>query len=257
MSIITNPVFAGFRNAASVAFSPLSISSFKFGIEARNLSLANTAAIASMADIKGGSNAAQGTAGQRPSYRNDLYAFPVARFDGSNDCLQTPAIDLTATNKLHTFTVFKAVGLPASGTAGNVSEFSNSFSGNAGTFVEYLLSDGKIEAGNNDGSQASYADSNSNIASSFVLLETVIDRSLTLGEVTVYKNGVNDASGRPIDANTTGNFGNFALNIGSRSQTGNFAPIDLVGKWIFADVLTGANLSKMRAYAGAQGGLTL
>ena len=247
-------VFAG----GAPAFSPLSIPSLKFGIEARNLALANNAAVASWSDITSNHyDAAQATAGQRPTFRNDLYSFPAVRFDGANDCMVTPSIDLTAANKLHQFVLCKLIGAPAA--FGILNESSANFGSNVSTFVSYIYPDGTIEAGNHNDTDnsASYADSNPAFAATFKLLEITIDRTLASNEVSIYKNGVLDVAGRPLDANTSGNFGNYPLFIGGRNQASNFLQYDLVGEWFFGDILAGANLSNMRTYRGKLANIAL
>lgn len=89
---------AGRGSAVAPAFSPDQIPGLKLWLRADALALSDNDPVATWPDSSGeGNDATQATSGSRPTFKNDG-AFPIVRFDGSDDFFDLPdfASGLTA-----------------------------------------------------------------------------------------------------------------------------------------------------------------
>lgn len=149
----------------------------------------------------------------------DTAGFPMyLRFDGVDDGMQTGNIDFTGTDKM---TVWAGVRKLRDSTAGVFLELSANQNTNAGSFLITIpngantmfaasLSEGDSSIYN----AAEYTDS----AAPLTTVNAVLfDKTLTSFEViAIRKNGADQSLTRSPNTNTTGNFGNYPLYIGSR-----------------------------------------
>lgn len=162
--------------------------------------------------------ARQLTATSRPTLQQDTSGKYYLSFDGVDDCLSTGSIDFTGTDKM---TVWAGVRKLRDSTAGVFLELSANQNTNAGSFLI------TIPTGANTRFAASLSEGNSSIynaaeyTDSAAPLTTVnavlFDKTLTSNEViAIRKNGADQSLTRSPNTNTTGNFGNYPLYIGSR-----------------------------------------
>ena len=199
-------------------------------------------------DQSGNNNTAiQATSDKRPTLRQagSLY---YLEFDGANDCLATSAIDFTGGDQM---SVFAGAAKTAS-TNQVVAELSSSISSNNGSFR--LFGSSTIwrytSKGTNlvNGTASDYG-----IPSTSVLSGT---SDISADQLTFNVDG--DQEANPTSDQGTGNYGNYALNIGSRNN-GASLPLNghIYGLVIRNTVSTADEIASMESYMATKSGVTL
>lgn len=202
--------------AGGASFTPASISGLFAWYAARLETGFNDGdAVATWTDRSGnGRNATQATGTKRPLYKtNIINGKPALLFDNSDDCLQTAAIDLTGTNGV---TVYAVVSGITAGAVAMIAETSATAATNSGAWNLFRQADNTIAASARGGSSSNFT-TTATVTTGATVITAVYDLSLTTNEVTVWLNGTS-AGARGSNNNQTVNFGNFALNIGSRNN---------------------------------------
>jgi len=199
-------------------------------------------------DQSGNNNTAiQATSDKRPTLRQagSLY---YLEFDGANDCLATSAIDFTGGDQM---SVFAGAAKTAS-TNQVVAELSSSISSNNGSFR--LFGSSTIwrytSKGTNlvNGTASDYG-----IPSTSVLSGT---SDISADQLTFNVDG--DQEANPTSDQGTGNYGNHAINIGSRNN-GASLPLNghIYGLVVRNTVSTADEIASMESYMATKSGVTL
>lgn len=160
-----------------------------------------------------GNHATQGTAISKPLWKRDGNNCYNALFDGSNDSWQTSAIDLTSSDKV---AVFASIRKLDDAAVGIVAEFSPTLSSNSGTF--FIAAPGSSGTGRLDWSSKGTVKADATSAG----LSTPISAVVTgIGDISG-DSSILRVNGAQAQATVTdqgsGNYGNFALNIGRRNN---------------------------------------
>ena len=194
-----------------------------------------------------GNTAIQATSDKRPTLRQagSLY---YLEFDGANDCLATSAIDFTGGDQM---SVFAGAAKTAS-TNQVVAELSSSISSNNGSFR--LFGSPTIwrytSKGTNlvNGTASDYG-----IPSTSVLSGT---SDISADQLTFNVDG--DQEANPTSDQGTGNYGNHAINIGSRNN-GASLPLNghIYGLVVRNTVSTADEIASMESYMATKSGVTL
>lgn len=194
-----------------------------------------------------GNTAIQATSDKRPTLRQagSLY---YLEFDGANDCLATSAIDFTGGDQM---SVFAGAAKTAS-TNQVVAELSSSISSNNGSFR--LFGSSTIwrytSKGTNlvNGTASDYG-----IPSTSVLSGT---SDISADQLTFNVDG--DQEANPTSDQGTGNYGNHAINIGSRNN-GASLPLNghIYGLVVRNTVSTADEIASMESYMATKSGVTL
>jgi len=168
-----------------------------------------------------GNHATQSTATGRPVLQQDASGRYYLLFDGVDDGLITPSINLTATEKM---TVFAGVRKLRDSAVGIFLELSANLNTNAGSFLITIPNGAntKFAAALSNGDSKTYnsADYTDSAAPLTTVNTVLFDKALTSAEVTaIRKNGADQSLTRAPNGDTTGNFGNYPLFIGRRSGT--------------------------------------
>ena len=168
-----------------------------------------------------GNHATQTTSTSRPVLKQDAGGQYYLKFDGVDDGMVTNSIDFTATDKM---TVFAGVRKLSDSAVGIFLELSANLNTNAGSFL-ITIPDGantKFAAALSNGDSKTYnsADYTDSAAPLTTVNTVLFDKALTSAEVTaIRKNGADQSLTRAQNGDTTGNFGNYPLFIGSRAGT--------------------------------------
>jgi hypothetical protein len=194
-----------------------------------------------------GNHAIQATSDKRPTLRQSGSLYYL-EFDGANNCLATSAIDFTGGDQM---SVFAGAAKTAS-TNQVVAELSSSISSNNGSFR--LFGSSTIwrytSKGTNlvNGSASDYG-----IPSTSVLSAT---SDISADQLTFNVNG--DQEANPTSDQGTGNYGNYALNIGSRDN-GASLPLtgNIYGLVVRSTVSSAAEIAATEAYMATKSGVTL
>tara|TARA_R110000822_G_scaffold85695_3_gene200331 strand:- start:251 stop:1036 length:786 start_codon:yes stop_codon:yes gene_type:complete len=194
-----------------------------------------------------GNHAIQATSDKRPTLRQSGSLYYL-EFDGANDCLATSAIDFTGGDQM---SVFAGAAKTAS-TNQVVAELSSSISSNNGSFR--LFGSSTIwrytSKGTNlvNGSASDYG-----IPSTSVLSAT---SDISADQLTFNVDG--DQEANPTSDQGTGNYGNYALNIGSRDN-GASLPLtgNIYGLVVRSTVSSAAEIAATEAYMATKSGVTL
>jgi len=194
-----------------------------------------------------GNHAIQATSDKRPTLRQSGSLYYL-EFDGANDCLATSAIDFTGGDQM---SVFAGAAKTAS-TNQVVAELSSSISSNNGSFR--LFGSSTIwrytSKGTNlvNGSASDYG-----IPSTSVLSGT---SDISADQLTFNVDG--DQEANPTSDQGTGNYGNYALNIGSRDN-GASLPLtgNIYGLVVRSTVSSAAEIAATEAYMATKSGVTL
>tara|TARA_R110001632_G_scaffold65840_1_gene155773 strand:- start:251 stop:1036 length:786 start_codon:yes stop_codon:yes gene_type:complete len=194
-----------------------------------------------------GNTAIQATSDKRPTLRQagSLY---YLEFDGANDCLATSAIDFTGGDQM---SVFAGAAKTAS-TNQIVAELSSSVSSNNGSFR--LFGSSTIWRYTSKGtSLVNGSASDYGIPSTSVLSAT---SDISADQLTFNVNG--DQEANPTSNQGTGNYGNYALNIGSRNN-GASLPLtgNIYGLVVRSAVSSAAEIAATEAYMATKSGITL
>lgn len=224
------------------AFAPSDITSLALWLDANDIPpVADATAISSWTDRSGNSrHAAQASGTKQPLYKLAIQnGMPAVRFDATDDCLTTAAINLASTAGLTIFVVFTA----ASGTTRMLVESSATVVSNEGAFSFARLTGNTIEASHNGnaGAAVSWTTTAATAHTVPVIASAVYD--FTLGsteEIVGWINDGNRAGTKPAAGNNTDTgYGNHVFNIGARN---NGASIPLGGD-IFEIVFYASALS--------------
>jgi hypothetical protein len=134
--------------------------------------------------------------------------------------MSTATVDFTATDKM---TVLAGLRKLSDAALGMIVELSDNYNTNAGTFLIYYpngnntILSSALSHGDGLYNRAHYTDSAAPVTGVF---STAYDKSLSSNEVLfVRKNGVVKTIFRFANNNTSGNFGNYPIYIGSRGGT--------------------------------------
>jgi len=167
-----------------------------------------------------GNHAFQATTTKRPLIQQDSAGAYYLSFDGIDDALATNSIDFTAGDQVTMFAGLRSLGASTALWL----EFSNTWSGNNGTFVS---ADPEASFGGNPvifAARGTAVNSVSQVGYNVVTRTNpyvVSGYSSISGDLSVTKaNGVTGVSGTADKG--TGNFGNYPLYIGARAGTGNY-----------------------------------
>lgn len=196
-----------------------------------------------------GHHATQGTESKRPVLRESggLY---YLEFDGAEDALQTASIDFSSSDEMSIF-----AGVTKKGTVlGNIAELSASITANTGAFV--LLA----PTGTND--RYGYNSKGTALANAFVVGYTApttnilteiskISTDYILGRV----DGVDSFSSSSDQG--SGNYGNHALNIGSRTGTSSYFNGNLFALIVRGAVSTPTEIANTESFIAEKTGVTL
>lgn len=229
------------------AFSPASIPGLLGWYAARlETGLNDGDAVATFTDQSGnGRNATQPTSTKRPLYKtNIINGKPALLFDNVDDCLQTAAIDLTAINGVTLFAVVSGI---TAGALAMIAETSPTAATNSGAFNLFRQADNTVAASARGGSSSNFI-TTATVTTGATVISAVYDLSLATNEVTVWLNGTS-AGTRPSNNNQAVNFGNYALNMGSRNN-GASLPLNgyIAELLIYNSALSAANRQLIEAY---------
>lgn len=238
-------------------FVPSDVSGLALWLKADTLVLADGAAVSSWADQSGnGRNAAQATGTKQPLYKvNIINGKPVLRFDSTDDCLTIPAVDFSSTAGLSLFVVTATI---PSATDRIIFETSANSSTSDGAILLYRQTDNKVQANlHGSGVNNNTFITTATITSAATVISAVYDRALSTNETTAWLNGAT-AGTRPNNADTTGNHGNFAINIGARNN-GASVPFggDIAEIILYNSALSAVNRLFVERYLGAKYGITV
>lgn len=153
----------------------------------------------------------------------DTSGFPMyLKYDGTDDFMETAAVDFSGTNKMSVFSGNRRLSDAATGLMFELSADVNS---NAGAFA-FANPFGAsslalfVIRGDTGLSSVQFTDS---AAPSTAVLSAFADMSLSTDEVTsIRKNGAAQSITRPDNVNNSANFGNYKLYFGSRAGTSRF-----------------------------------
>ena len=194
-----------------------------------------------------GNTAIQATSDKRPTLRQagSLY---YLEFDGANDCLATSAIDFTGGDQMSVFS-----GARKTTTANQVvAELSASISSNTGAFR--LFGSGSLwrysSKGDSivNGTASDYTSPNTSVLSG--------TSDISEDQLTFRVDAVVEAT--PTGDQGAGNYGNHAINIGSRNN-GASLPLNghIYGLVIRNTVSTADEIASMESYMATKSGVTL
>ena len=194
-----------------------------------------------------GNHAIQATSDKRPTLRQSGSLYYL-EFDGANDCLATSAIDFTGGDQMSVF-----AGAAKTASANQVvAELSSSISSNDGSFRLFGSSTIWRYSSKGDsivnGTAAGYG-----IPSTSVLSGT---SDISADQLTFNVDG--DQEANPTSDQGTGNYGNYALNIGSRDN-GASLPLtgNIYGLVVRNVVSSAAEIAATEAYMATKSGVTL
>jgi len=151
-------------------------------------------------------------------------------FDGTNDYISTPNIDLSGTNKVTVSCWVKVLNYRETANSSNiVFELSSDFNSNTGTFVAAFADGSAIYSslypvvlgirGSVGYNLAGYSKTLVNDLS-WHHWACIFDTSLSGNENVLYIDGVSRTSiSTPLQGDNTGNFGNYKLFIGNRDSS--------------------------------------
>ena len=198
-----------------------------------------------------GNHATQATAAKRPTYQTSAGLHWLA-FDGVDDAMATAAIDFTGTDKV---SVFAGVRKSSDAALGVLLELSSSYSNN-GVFTINAPSGAGLSTyawGSRGTGSAFFVTPSSYAAPVSNVLSGLGDIS---GDVSLLRaNGVQVASSASDQG--TGNFGNYALNIGARGQTSLFFNGLFYGLIIPGKLASAAEIASTEAYMAGKTGVVL
>lgn len=170
-----------------------------------------------------GNSAVQAAAGNMPLWvGNGLNGSGTAKFDGVNDLLTTPAINLTGTDAVSNFTVFNYTTNPGSDYV--IDEFSATFHAVTDAFAQFIANNDagffgyfaglKGNGGINDEGQTALN------LNAWHIAATLFDKSQpSSNETAIFINGDNSSINNTFgNGENTNAFGTYALYIGSRAN---------------------------------------
>lgn len=243
------------RVPAAPSFNPASL----FGVgdqgvvyepNPANCGVSVGAGVATMTDTSGkGNNATQATAGNRPLLWQSG-AYYGLDFDGTDDWLQTAAINMTATDQM---TVIVGITKDTNTPAAVAVEFSANCNTNNGSFL--------LVAPSLTGSGANYSFATKGAGAAILGMDsgTILapgTRVLTNTMELVPANRALRVNGTQVNSSTlsagTGNFGNYPLYLGRRGGTtlpfnGRLHALIIINR-----VLSGADLTNAEAWVTAR-----
>lgn len=239
----------------SGAFSPASISGLALWFAAHlETGFNDDDAVATWTDRSGnGRNATQATGTKRPLYKTNIISGkPVLRFDNTDDCLTTAAIDFSGTAGLTLFVVTVNI---TSATDRIIFETSATAATNAGAIQLFRATANTVSASHRGGSSSSFTTTGT-VTSAATVMSSIFDRSLATNEVTIWLNG--STAGTRVNNNQAGNHGNHAANIGSRNN-GASLPLggDIAEIILYDTALSSDNRLLVERYLGAKYGITV
>ena len=226
---------------------PLIVSGLQLWYAARLMSGIDGAAIVPTDFSGNGRDATQATGTKQPLFKtNIINGKPVFRFDGTDDFLNVPAIDLTGTNGL---TLFAVVANITSGSDRVIFECSTNINSFTDGFLLYRESGNSMVAAlrGNAGASGSNFISTVSVTSAATVVSATYDKSLATNEVTNWLNGTS-AGTRGANVNNTNNFGNRASFIGMRAGTTLPLAGDIAEILLYNRVLTTAERQQIEAY---------
>lgn len=193
---------------------------------------------------------ATGSSTARPIYKTSIInGKPVVRFDGSNDILETAALDLSATDKVTVFVVASA----SAGSNGVFLEMSTTIDSQTDSFLLWRPASNKGAVALRGNIGVSDWTTTSNLTTTPFRLTGFYDKSLSSGEAYAHVNGSLDGS-IGNNSNNSGNFGNRAIYIGSRF--GAVAPLagDIAEIIVYSGIISGADLTAINSYLSTKYG---
>jgi len=194
-----------------------------------------------------GNHAIQATSDKRPTLRQSGSLYYL-EFDGANDCLATSAIDFTGGDQMSVF-----AGAAKTASANQVVvELSSSISSNNGSFR--LFGSATIWRYSSKGTSiVNGSASGYGIPSTSVLSGT---SDISADQLTFNVDG--DQEANPTSDQGTGNYGNYALNIGSRDN-GASLPLtgNIYGIVVRNAVSSAAEIAATEVYMATKSGVTL
>lgn len=196
-----------------------------------------------------GNNATQGTSGSRPLWKQDGNNQYNALFDGTDDSWATAAIDFSGSDKIAVFVAMRKLSDAASGMA---VELSSSLASNNGSFA--LQAPGVSAATdfrwNSKGTAAITATySNAAVAAPVTTVITGVG-DISGPACTLRINGAQVA--QSVSTQGTGNFGNYALNIGRRNGTTFPVNGQIYQLFIVSGAVTASEIAAAEAYMNSK-----
>ena len=212
---------------------------------------ANNDPVGAWSDISGnGYHATQATSSKRPLYKTSgLNGTPCLQFDGTDDSMSTPSIDMSSTQVCTVFIVANIANNSA-----YFLEFSPSTNSNAGAFLLYTFADYAITFINGNVGTAEHRVYNTGTLSTAHAFRSEIDFSKVSSEPTTYRDGTTETGVRPTDGNNSGNLGNYSLYIGGRNNASNFLNGTISDILLYNRALTAGEKSTIQAYLKAKRG---
>jgi len=167
-----------------------------------------------------GNHATQGTSAARPLWKQDGNNQYNATFDGTDDCLATAAIDLSAYDK---FSLFTAAKKTSNAFVQPICEFSADVTANAGGFANFFNEAAADDAsvylrGNSTGITRTNGLTNSTPYVFSAIMD--IGGASLATEIVFRKNGAVAAVSSSSGTAGTGNLGNYPIYIGRRGGVG-------------------------------------
>jgi len=213
-------------------------------------------AVARLTSMVNGISAEQLTVAKRPSY-NEGTGLSWLAFDGVDDAMATAAIDFTGTDKMSVFAGVRKLSDVGVKLFYELSANSNS---NNGVFLSApgYLGTGSIVGPYWNVSAKGTIPQGATTPATFPAPQTVVQTHLMdiAGDrVTLRINGTQEA--QKTEDLGTGNFGNYALNIGARNQTSIFFNGLFYGLIVPGKLVSAAEIASTEAYMAAKTGVVL
>lgn len=209
----------------------------------RTIGLSDTDAIGTWPDLSGKSNDfAQGTGGNKPLYRTGLAngTYPVVRFDGVDDYMQTGAIPALNTAS---FTVLAVLSNPSSGSSGRVVSlgWTSGFGAGSADAAGVLRASATTYSAYHRDSAGAFNGVNVNptVASGEVTVLTLVSDGNAGVKPLIYKNGVLQTGGAAGAVGGVGS-GHLRVSIGRASGGGSPCQVDLCAVAVFSVALPGS-----------------
>ena len=161
----------------------------------------------------------QSSSSVKPTYKTNVQnGKPAAYFDGGDAMASSASVDLSGTNAITFFLVFRPTVL--SGT-NILLELSANYNSSQGGFVAYIASNNLTGGHHGDIDYADFTHNTTLAINTTYLASVVLDKSLGTNEPTVWINGASSGS-RSHNGNNTNAFDSATLYLGARNQNAVF-----------------------------------
>lgn len=228
-------------------FSPRQLSGLRFWFDPTQLPVvADGTAVATDTDFSGAGKHGTATSGKEPLYKTGiLNGRPMLLFDGTDDFISVPAIDLSATSALTFFAVVWCT-VPSVAVvyeySSNFNSFTDSFEMDVDATAAYTLNQKGTAGVANFKTTRTY----SNVP---IILMGTIDRSLATNETTLYDAGTALGT-RSVNQNNATVFGNRTSFFGARNGASAFFKGYMGDRLLYDRLLTKTEQAHVLQYLG-------